>query len=160
MLNSKLIPVAVALVAAVTLVACGSSNKSSSGASGGAKPSTAGLANVAVSQGQKKGGTLNIVTSEAWEHLDPGASYFQIDYVAVYALHRPLYSYKPDTFEEVPDLADGPPQISSDGKTVTIHIKPDVKFSPPVNRAVTSDDVKLVCVILLVNLAMNLRFKG
>ena len=25
---------------------------------------------------------------------------------------------------------------------------------------VTSDDVKLVCVILLVNLAMNLRFKG
>jgi peptide/nickel transport system substrate-binding protein len=31
--------------------------------------------------------------------------------------------------------------ISSDGKTVTVHIKPDFKFSPPVNRAVTSKDV-------------------
>jgi peptide/nickel transport system substrate-binding protein len=41
----------------------------------------------------------------------------------------------------VPVLASGMPQISSDGKTVTIHIKPNWKWSPPLNRAITSKDV-------------------
>ena len=41
----------------------------------------------------------------------------------------------------VPALASGAPQISSDGKTVTVHIKPDYKWSPPLNRAITSKDV-------------------
>jgi peptide/nickel transport system substrate-binding protein len=148
-------PVAVlALVcAALTLAACGSSNKSSS--STGTAASNAGNggtvqtgnygggANIAVNQGQKKGGTLNLTSAEGWEHLDPGQSYFQIDYLVVYATQRPLYGYMPDNgTKEIPDLADGPPQISADAKTVTIHIKPNVKWSPPLNRAVTSDDVK------------------
>ena len=42
----------------------------------------------------------------------------------------------------VPDLAESDPQISEDGKTVTVKIKSGVKFSPPVNREVTSKDVK------------------
>jgi peptide/nickel transport system substrate-binding protein len=42
----------------------------------------------------------------------------------------------------VPDLAEADPQISEDGKTVTVKIKPGVKFSPPVDREVTSKDVK------------------
>ena len=41
----------------------------------------------------------------------------------------------------MPLLASGPPQISADGKTVTVHIKSGCKFGPPVNRAVTSADV-------------------
>ena len=41
----------------------------------------------------------------------------------------------------VPALASGPPQISSDGKTVTVHIKSGWKWSPPVNRDITSADV-------------------
>src|SRR5262249_5552978 len=32
--------------------------------------------------------------------------------------------------------------ISSDNKSVTFHLNPDVHFSPPVDRAVTSADVK------------------
>src|SRR6185437_4472547 len=47
-----------------------------------------------------------------------------------------------DTTAPSPDLAAGPAQISDGGKTVTVKIKPNVKFSPPVNRAVTSADVK------------------
>ena len=35
------------------------------------------------------GGTLNMISNEGWEHLDPGASYFQIDYVVVYATQTP-----------------------------------------------------------------------
>ena len=42
----------------------------------------------------------------------------------------------------MPDLADGPAQISKDEKTVTVKIKEGVKFGPPVNREVTSKDVK------------------
>ena len=35
------------------------------------------------------GGTLTLTSNEGWEHLDPGASYFQIDYVVVYATQTP-----------------------------------------------------------------------
>ena len=46
-------------------------------------------------------------------------------------------------FDFVNDLlAAGPPEISSDSKTVTVKLKEGVKFSPPVNREVTSEDVK------------------
>jgi peptide/nickel transport system substrate-binding protein len=93
--------------------------------------------------GQKKGGTLRAISNESFEHLDPGASYFQLDYAIVYAVHRPLYSFKPTNFtDSSPDLAAGPAQVSADNKTVTVKIRPGVKFSPPVNREVTSKDVK------------------
>ena len=118
---------------ALALAACGG---------GGGGKNAAGKIPGPVS-GQKKGGTLKVITNEAWEHLDPGASYFQIDYLVEYATQRPLYSFKPTDFTKpVPDMAAGEPQISADNKTVTIKIRPNVKFSPPVNRAVTSKDVK------------------
>jgi peptide/nickel transport system substrate-binding protein len=88
------------------------------------------------------GGTLNVISAEGWEHLDPGASYFQIDYLVVYATQTPLYEFTPTSpTKPVPLLAAGPPTISPDGKTVTIHIKHGFKFSAPVNRGVTSADV-------------------
>src|SRR5215217_2238211 len=42
----------------------------------------------------------------------------------------------------VPDLAEGDPQISKDNKTITVKLRSGVKFSPPVDREVTSKDVK------------------
>ena len=39
----------------------------------------------------------------------------------------------------MPTTANG--GITDGGKTVTVHIQPNVKFSPPVNRVVTSADV-------------------
>jgi peptide/nickel transport system substrate-binding protein len=60
-----------------------------------------------------------------------------------YAVNRTLYSYKPDESERpVPDLASGPPEISSDNKTITVHIRPDVNYAPPVNREVETQDIK------------------
>jgi peptide/nickel transport system substrate-binding protein len=149
---------ALALLAATAMLAvaaCGGSNNSSSnsgssgkktGSSGntgstGGTSSSGGGANVAISQGQKKGGTLNVVSAEGWEHLDPGQSYFQIDYLVVYATQRPLYSFTPDS-KMTPDLAAGPPQISSDGKTVTVKIKPGLHFGGATTREITSADVK------------------
>ena len=71
------------------------------------------------------------------DYLDPGQTYYTFGYMVHYAVNRTLYSFKPDNSEKpVPDLAAGPPEISSDNKTVTVHIKPGVKYAPPVNRAV------------------------
>jgi peptide/nickel transport system substrate-binding protein len=145
----RALPAALAVSAtALAVAACGSGGGSttsgggSTASSSGAAPAFSG-ANIAVSQGQKKGGTLNLISAEGWEHLDPGQSYFQIDYNVVYATQRPLYGYMPDNGKKViPDLAAGPPTISKDGKTVTVKIRPNVKWSPPLNRTVTSDDVK------------------
>jgi len=145
------------LVAAIALViavaACGSSGSSSSStaAAGGSSSGTsssssglslAGLANTKALPTQKMGGTLHLISNEGWEHLDPGASYFQIDYLVVYATQTPLYMFTPNSpSRPVPALADGMPQISSDGKTVTVHIKSGWKWSPPLNRDITSKDV-------------------
>jgi peptide/nickel transport system substrate-binding protein len=147
-----LVPVAL-IACAIALAACGSSSSSSSSSagssssSGGTSSSSSsglsltGLANTHPVSSQKMGGTLNITSAEAWQHLDPGASYFQIDYVVVYATQSPLYTFTPTSFKPVPLLASGPPIISKDGKTLTVHIKSGWKFSPPVNRAITSADV-------------------
>ena len=40
----------------------------------------------------------------------------------------------------VPDIATSVPKPTNGGKTYTFHLKSDIKFSPPVNRAVTSAD--------------------
>jgi peptide/nickel transport system substrate-binding protein len=114
-----LVPAAL-LALAVALGACGSSSDS----------------------GGKTGGTLTVLNQGDFEHADPGAAYYQFDFQIDYATQRPLYSYKPTEQTKTADLADGDPQISADGKTVTVKLKKGVKFSPPVNRAVTSADVK------------------
>jgi len=41
----------------------------------------------------------------------------------------------------VPDLATDTGQVSADGLTWTFHLKEDVRFGPPVNRAITSMDI-------------------
>jgi peptide/nickel transport system substrate-binding protein len=132
----------VAGVLLLALAACGSSSKSSTSASSGSSipagvqtPTTESLT------GGKKGGTLNVVQTEDYEHLDPGQSYFSLDYDITSATQRTLYSYKPNTFSvTTPDMAEGPPQLSDGNKLITIKIRKGVHFSPPVNREVTAAD--------------------
>jgi peptide/nickel transport system substrate-binding protein len=116
---------------AIVVAACGSSSNNNNGSSGA---STSG----------KSGGTLTMLASgDVDNSLDPGYSYYQYDFILDGALHRTLYAYKPnDTTAPSPDLAAGPAQVSNGGKRITIKIKTGVKFSPPVNREVTSADVK------------------
>jgi peptide/nickel transport system substrate-binding protein len=130
-------------VLAVGLTACGSSGSSSS--TGGGIKVANGIQTPATEAqtAGKRGGTLNVLNHEDFENIDPGQSYFAVDYEAVYATQRPLYSYKPNTFvEPSPDMAVSAPEISADAKTVTVHIRHGVHFSPPVNREVTSADVE------------------
>jgi peptide/nickel transport system substrate-binding protein len=122
------------LACVVALAACGSS-----GDGGGSEK---GFSSGGVVKG-KKGGTLTVLSNGDVDYIDPGAAYYQFSFIFDYAIQRPLFSYKPeDTTKAVPDFAASEPQISSDGKTVTIKVRQGVKFSPPVNRAATSKDVK------------------
>ncbi len=136
---------------ALALAACGSSSSKSSHKSGGGtgtgsggtsalKPALDGSGQTLT--GGKKGGTLTVYSHEDYAHLDPGESYFSLDYTIDYATQRPLFIFLPNApTTATPDLASGPAQVSDGGKTVTVHIRHGVHFSPPVNREVTSADV-------------------
>jgi peptide/nickel transport system substrate-binding protein len=91
----------------------------------------------------KKGGKLTSLWTDDVDNIDCGITYYQMGFQVCAATQKSLYNYKPeDAVNAVPDLAESDPQISEDGKTVTVKIKSGVKFSPPVNREVTSKDVK------------------
>ncbi len=136
--------IAAVAVLAVVLAACGSSKSSSSSSGGSSSVNTGGFQSPTTQSltGGKKGGTLQVLDETDFEHIDPGIAYYSLDYEVVFATQRPLYSNKPNTASEAsPDMASGPPEISSDNKTITVHLREGVKFSPPVNREVTSEDV-------------------
>ncbi|CAA9507230.1 MAG: Oligopeptide ABC transporter, periplasmic oligopeptide-binding protein OppA [uncultured Solirubrobacteraceae bacterium] len=91
----------------------------------------------------KRGGKLTMISNGDVDYIDPGQTYYTYAFGILNALHRPLYSYLPGNSEKpVPDLAAGDPEISEDGKTVTVELREGVRFSKPVDREVTSADVK------------------
>jgi peptide/nickel transport system substrate-binding protein len=128
---------AAVLAAAASLAVAGCGGSSDDNSSGnGSQPTSP-------PQGAKKGGDLTVLYNADVDNIDPGITYYQYGFNVAYATQRPLYSYKPDdATNPQPDLAEGAPQISPDGKTVTVKIRSGVKFSPPVNREVTSKDVR------------------
>src|SRR5436853_4852087 len=91
-----------------------------------------------------KGGTLTMLTNgDVDDKLDPGYSYYQLDFIYTGATQRAVLGNKPnDTTKASPDFAASYPTASKDGKTITVKLKKGVKFSPPVNREATSADVK------------------
>jgi peptide/nickel transport system substrate-binding protein len=141
MTRSTLRPLLVSVVAALALVvaACGGDDN---GSSGGSSSSGGGSA-AGQETGGKQGGVLRQLGSSDVDYLDPGHTYYTAGFQVLYPTQRTLYSFKPDNgTDPVPDLAADKPQISDDLKTITVKIKKGVKFSPPVNREVTSKDVK------------------
>ena len=126
-----------ALVLSLTAVACGSSS-SDSGSS-----NTVGDVPAEQSLTGKTGGALTVIASDDVDYIDPGAAYYQFTFMVTSATQRSLFSFGPDdSVDPVPDLATEAADVSADGKTVTVKIKSNIKFSPPVNRVVTSADVK------------------
>ncbi|HEY5343035.1 MAG TPA: ABC transporter substrate-binding protein [Solirubrobacteraceae bacterium] len=137
----QLAAAAIAGAFALGLAACGSTS-SISGGSGIAVAKGVQTPRTEPQSGGRRGGTLTVLNHTDFEQLDPGLAYYNIDYEVVYATQRPLFSYKPNTFSEPsPDMASEPAQISGGGRTITVHIRKGVHFSPPVNREVTSADV-------------------
>ncbi len=130
------------LLAALLAAGCGGDD---SGSGGDSAPKTgAGQADKTTApEDAKKGGTLTMLSNGDIDWVDPGQTYYQFGFQVAYAVHRTLYSFEPDDSQNpVPDLAEGPPEISEDQKTITIKIRPGVRYAPPVDREVKAQDVK------------------
>jgi peptide/nickel transport system substrate-binding protein len=93
------------------------------------------------------GGTLNVGWEQSFgftDNLDPTGEYLGDAFgILDNLLVRTLVGYNHDAGAAgnaiVPDIATSVPAPTNGGKTYTFHLK-SVKFSPPVNRAVTSKD--------------------
>lgn len=149
--DSRLRPrhaIALACAAAMTLAlgACGASNddepeKPSGG--GGAALTSEGYLNPVPRDGQQKGGTLKLLQTGPFQHHDPGQAYFQLDYMFVFAAHRSLYYYAPaNAADPIPDLADGPPEVSDDDRTVTVKLKAGIKYGTVADSPINGQEVK------------------
>jgi peptide/nickel transport system substrate-binding protein len=156
-MRARLIAGAIAGLLAIGASACGGTSDSSPAE--GSRPVFGKIPRIPLKAGENpvnqvlsghtknRGGTLTVYSSTDFRHLDPGSSYFSLDYGVDYATQRPLFSYlpntrtalSPDLATAIPTIADG--GITDGGKTITIHIRKGVYFSPPVNREVTSADV-------------------
>jgi peptide/nickel transport system substrate-binding protein len=90
-------------------------------------------------------GTLRVLDQSDVEALDPGMAYGAADLALLRGMVRELYSFDvsrrdEQALEPVPDLADGPYQLSPDGRTYTFRIRPGVLYAPPVSREVRARD--------------------
>jgi len=127
-------PLAAVAVLALVAAGCGSGGGGSTGGGAGTQ-STSG----------KTGGTVTLLDAAgSVDSLDPGYWYYQTDYEELgQTTQRWLYSWKPKDNVPTPDIAQGPPQISNGGKTLTIKIKSGIKYSPPLqNQTVKAADIK------------------
>src|SRR5512132_663410 len=130
--------VGLALAVAMVAAACGGGDNNK----GATATTTGGTA--------QKGGVYRTAISSFGnftQGFDPTAEYLGLAFDLYGALLRNLVSYKHVAGAEgnklYPDLAqtlDG--VASSDGLTYTFKLKPNVKFGPPVNRAITSKDIE------------------
>jgi peptide/nickel transport system substrate-binding protein len=129
-----------ALLAALALfvAACGGDDDDE----GGGTATTATGDEQGIPEG-KKGGTVTYLAAGDVDYLDTGQTYYTFGFMVTNATNRALYSFKPDdATTPVPDLADGEPEISSDNKSITVKIRRGVKYAPPVDREVTTKDIK------------------
>lgn len=135
-MRKRFLVLAIAVLALV-VAGCGSSNNSSSS-------SNTSTGQTAAPTTAKKGGHLDVMSLSDVDSLDPGYWYYQYDYMALYQpTQRALYGFEAGKTTPTPDLAAGMPQLSDGGKTMTIKIRPGIKYSPgPVKRTVKADDFK------------------
>jgi peptide/nickel transport system substrate-binding protein len=140
-----LLLIAACFALVVGVAACGGDDNKSSGGGGGGGGGGGAFGAIADKQDTsgKPGGTLTVLNASDVDSMDPAIAYYQFSYNIMFVTHKTLYQFAPDQVTEpTPDLADGQPQISDDGLTVTVKIKQGVKFSPPVDREVKAADVK------------------
>jgi peptide/nickel transport system substrate-binding protein len=132
--SRRIAATALGVTLALVGVACGGNNTGAS---------SAGPTNV------QKGGTLREELPEfGWtNNFDPTGEYLGYAW-GLYdqLLMRGLYTYKHTDAANggdtpVPDLATGPPTVSSDGLTYDFTLKDNVKWAPPLTRTVDANDI-------------------
>ncbi|MCU1691450.1 MAG: hypothetical protein JWM64_541 [Frankiales bacterium] len=132
---------ALAAGAALALTACGGSD------SGSDTPKADG-------EKVTKGGTLKILGEDDNPTVDTADAYDTNSYSVLRTISRQLYSNPSgnsveDRVENVPDLADGQPELSNGDKTYTVKIKQGVKWNVAGGRQITAQDavrgIKFTC---------------
>jgi peptide/nickel transport system substrate-binding protein len=92
------------------------------------------------------GSRLTIRQERPWsgdvDSIDPGITYYSGGYMVAGVTQRTPIAYRPGKTAAVADLATTLPQVSADGKTVTLELRSGVRYSPPVEREVVAADVK------------------
>jgi peptide/nickel transport system substrate-binding protein len=126
----------VGLALAVALVAAACGGGDDDGGGGGQ-----------ATQEPQRGGVFRTATTDFGytNGFDPTGEYLGAAFASYNALLRTLVSYRfvagaPGN-EIQPDLATEVPEPTDNGLTYTYKLKPNVKFGPPLNRAITSKDV-------------------
>lgn len=111
------------------------------GGGDGAQRDAPNPSDVDIDAGEPGGEAVFLAAGDV-DYLDPGRTYYTFGFMVQFAVNRALYQYQPDGGEPVPDLATTPPQISQDNRTITVRLRPDIRYAPPVDGVVTADDVK------------------
>ncbi|MFP5364485.1 MAG: ABC transporter substrate-binding protein [Thermoleophilia bacterium] len=83
--------------------------------------------------GGRTGGTIKTAYTSFPDYLDPALSYTQEGWQSLWTVYTPLLTYKHAEGAEgatvVPGLAQDMPDISSDGKTYTLQLRENLKYS-------------------------------
>ncbi|WP_370383250.1 ABC transporter substrate-binding protein [Catenulispora sp. GAS73] len=131
---------ALAAALALALSACGSSG-------GGAGASALGpgfdLASKQVlNPSTKTGGTINLISSQSFDSIDPGVTYAAQTWNLFRLFARPMMAYEhtPGGNQIVGDLATGPGRQSNGGKTWTYTLRDNATFED--GTPITSTDVR------------------
>jgi peptide/nickel transport system substrate-binding protein len=148
---------ALGCAAALAVAACGGDDDSADTSTSGGGSGAEDVAAVVDALGgakdfgtPEKGGTFRIENTDfaLFDAFDPTGEYFGSDWT-IYSnlMLRTLVSYNFSSAKEggndlVPDIATEIPEPTDGGKTWTFKLKDGIKFGPPVNRAITSKDIK------------------
>lgn len=81
----------------------------------------------------KEGGTLHGTYASFVDYMDPGLSYTQEGWTAMYDTYIPLLTYAHESgsagSKVIPGLAKSTPKITNGGKTYTLFLRPGLKYS-------------------------------
>ncbi|MGW2723328.1 ABC transporter substrate-binding protein [Streptomyces sp. NPDC001492] len=132
---------ALVVAALVSTTACGGGSDNDSKDKGAGY--NAAL-NKVVNASTKKGGTLKFIGKQDFDSLDPQRQYYGMswDFSRYYARTLVTYDTKPGAASNklVGDLATGPGQVSSDGKTYTYKLRSGLTWED--GSKLTSKDIK------------------
>ena len=142
--KTKVMVAGTAILAMGLTAACSGSSKSDNGTTSGSKSSFNAAITAVVNPGDKKGGTLNLWSSQDTDSWDPVTSYYAWSINMQRLFSRTLLTYAPkpgkDGLQLVPDLATAMPTISSDQKTYTFKMRSGLKWDD--GSPITSKDIK------------------
>lgn len=90
--------------------------------------------------------TLTAAFTDNFSSMDPAIGYDPFSWTGEHSVFDSLLGYASAPGRRgtrlVPDLAQSLPRVTNGGRIYTFHLRPGVRFAPPVNRVVTANDFR------------------